>query len=329
MLMILHLFPVIMLSFAVLFFTTSIYAQPFNSNTFSTIQPFNLAVAADWGCKDDAKQTSQNIQDKSPELVIAPGDLSYEESSHCWVDIISPFKHKLMISMGDHEYHDTKDGIAGVIKDYLYPLELPKTYYSFDYKNIHIVSIDPYIDYSQGSTQYRFIENDLRNSASDPMIDWIFVMEHIPMYTSSSEHPADSTLREVFHPIFEKYSVDIVFSGDNHNYQRSFPLKYNGDGDSSNPIQSSTNLNNYEEDNGVIYIIAGTAGRSHYEITDQAPFIANQDDTNFGFLNIDINDKIIEGTFYANNNKPGYNYVDYENNIIDTFTISKNKSFEY
>ncbi len=326
--MTLHLLPLIILSFALLFFTTSINAQTIDSNPISTMKPFNVAVAADWGCKDDARQTSQNIQDKSPELVIAPGDLSYEESSHCWEDIISPFKYKLMISMGDHEYQDTKDGIVGIIRDYLYPLELPKTYYSFDYKNIHIVSIDPYIDYSQGSSQYRFIENDLRNSASDPKIDWIFVMEHKPMYTSPTKHPADSTLRDVFHPLFEEYGVDIVFNGDNHNYQRTFPLKYNGEGDGSNPIQPSTNINNYEEDAGVIYVTTGTAGRSHYEITQQAPFVANQDDVHFGFLNIDINDKIVKGIFYANNNNHGYNYVDYENNIIDTFTISKTELFE-
>ena len=39
---------------------------------------FNIAVAADWGCDDAAKQTVQNMQNKNPELVIANGDLSYK-----------------------------------------------------------------------------------------------------------------------------------------------------------------------------------------------------------------------------------------------------------
>jgi hypothetical protein len=51
--------------------------------------------------------------------------------------------------------------------------------------------------------------------------------------------------------------------------------------------------------------------------------VAKQDDKHFGFLNIDIDDKTVKGTFYANEKEPGYNYVDYENNIIDHFTISK------
>jgi predicted phosphodiesterase len=41
-------------------------------------------VAADLGCKEDAKQTSKNIQDKNPELVIVAGDLSYKGQGDCW-----------------------------------------------------------------------------------------------------------------------------------------------------------------------------------------------------------------------------------------------------
>ena len=41
-------------------------------------------------------------------------------------------------------------------------------------------------------------------------------------------------------------------------------------------------------------------------------FVGNQVDIYFEFLNIDINDKIVNGTFKANNNNAGANYVDYE-----------------
>ena len=53
------------------------------------------------------------------------------------------------------------------------------------------------------------------------------------MYTSPSKHPADYTIRDIYHPLFDKYGVDLVFSGDNHNYQRTFPLKYNNNGGDS------------------------------------------------------------------------------------------------
>ena len=77
----------------------------------------------------------------------------------------------------------------------------------------------------------------------------------------------------------------------------------------------------------MIYIISGTAGRSHYGIKEQSPFVAKQDDTQFGFLNIDIKwDNALVGTFYANEKDPKSNPVSNTNqvgNILDKFTISK------
>ena len=294
---------------------------------------FNIAVSADWGCEEDTKKTAENIQKKNPELVISAGDASYHKSSKCWFDIIKPFKSKMKIAMGDHEYSDTFGGATGIINQYLKPLNLQKTYYSFDMYNVHFIIIDPFIDYSTSSVQYQFIEQDLRNVYNNPNIDWTFVVETTPIYTSLVQHPGDSTIRDIYHPLFDKYGVDLVLTSDNHNYQRTFPLKYNNeDGDSSNPVIVDSHQNNYhiindeDSDNnkGVIYLITGTGGRSLYEIKEQAPFVAKQDDKHFGFLNIDINGKKLKGTFFANELQvPSYHYVKYQNNIIDEFTISK------
>src|SRR5215208_1869749 len=255
---------------------------------------FNIAVAADWGCKEDAKKTSKNIQDKNPELVIAAGDLSYKGQGDCWTNIISPFESKLKVSMGDHEYHDTEGGKIGVMNEYLNPLNLAKTYYSFDLNNVHFVFMDPYLDYRPGSEQYQSIENDLKTASTNPKIDWTFVVEHIPMYSSPSKHPADSTIRDTYHPLFDKYGVDLVFSGDNHNYQRTFPLKYD-ENNSLNPLITNTNTTYYDDLNGQIYLITGVGGRSLYPITEQAPFVTTQNDKHFGYLDINIKDNNLEG----------------------------------
>ena len=308
----------------------SIYAQNNNNN-------FNIAVAADWGCDENAKKTVENIQNKNPELVIANGDLSYKKSADCWFDIINPLKSKTKIAMGDHEYSDTSDNVTGVINQYLKPLNLQKTYYSFNINNVHVTVIDPYIDFRPGSIQYQFIENDLKTASTNPKVEWIFAVQSIPMYTSPSKHPADFIITDTYYPLFDKYDVDLVFSSDNHNYQRTFPLNYKSGLDSSHtPLivnknqknYHSINYNNYKDNdnNGIIYLITGTAGRSLYEIKGQAPFVAKQDDKHFGFLNIDITGNTLKGTFYANENKlsPHY-YSDYHNNIVDQFTISKTK----
>lgn len=297
------------------------------SNTTSAKQTtknntFNIAIAGDWGCNPNAKITSQNIQNIDPELVIASGDLSYRPTGDCWFNQISPFKSKMKIAMGDHEYSDTVGGKKGIEKEYLKPLNLTKTYYSFDINNVHVVVIDTHIDYSPTSKQYRFIENDLKTASTNPGTDWIFAVKSTPMYTSPSEHIADSSLRDTFHPLFDKYNVDIVLASDNHNYQRTFPIKYNSETDSSRPIIVDKNYTKYNKDHpGHIYLIVGTAGRSLYDLKGQAPFVAKQSDDHFGFINLEINDKYVEGTFYSNkkDNISGKNNI--SNKIVDQFII--------
>ncbi|HET8793232.1 MAG TPA: LamG-like jellyroll fold domain-containing protein, partial [Nitrososphaeraceae archaeon] len=293
---------------------------------------FNIAVAADWGCDENAQKTAQNIQSKNPELVIANGDLSYKKSAECWFELIQPFKSKMKIAMGDHDYTDTSGGIEGVINQYLKPLNLTKTYYSLNINNVHVTVIDPYIDYNSTSIQYQFIENDLKTASTNPNIDWIFAVESTPMYTSPSKHDADSTIRDTYHPLFDQYNIDLVLSSDNHNYQRTFPLKYNSQqgGDSSNPIITDDSQNDYNDDyQGQIYLITGTAGRSHYNLEGQALFVVKQNDDNFGFLNIEIDgdNTSLTGTFYSNENDDDTlnNNINENNSIIDQFTISKVK----
>ena len=95
--------------------------------------------------------------------------------------------------------------------------------------NAHFVFMDAYIDYKPGSPQDQFIENDLKTFYTNPKIDWTFVVETTPIYTSIVQHPGNSIIRDIYHPLFDKYGVDLVLTSDNHNYQRTFPLKYNND----------------------------------------------------------------------------------------------------
>ena len=294
---------------------------------------FNIAVVGDLGCTNNTIKTVENIQSKDPELVIAAGDLSYEASAQCWMEIIEPLKSKMKIAMGDHEYSDTNGGAEGIVNEYMKPLNLTKTYYSFDKNNVHVTIMDPYIDYKPGSTQYEFVEQDLRDAASNPKIDWTFVVESIPIYSATSKHEGDSDIRDIYHPLFDKYGVDLVFSSDNHNYQRTFPLKYNnGEEGADHPIVTHTSQNNIyynkndgdvrgaeeeigEEEEGVIYLIIGTGGQSLYEVEEATPFVASYYDKQFGFLNIDVySNDALRGTFYANE----YDiYKDEDNNNND------------
>jgi hypothetical protein len=287
-----------------------------------TPKEFNIAISGDWGCSTDTKETVKNIQNKNPELVIAAGDLSYEESTgDCWIeDIIKPVITKTKIAFGDHDYigigEDKKPK-----QDYLASFDLPKTYYSFDHENVHFLIMDPNIEYGIDSTQFKFIQDDLYSASLNQNIQWIFVVEHVPIYTSPSQHIASSSIRDIYQPLFDKYGVDLVISGDNHNYQRTFPLKYNKY-DPLDPLITNTNQINYNNLNGQIYLITGMGGRSLYEIKGQAPFVVKQDDTNFGYVDINIKGNRLDGSFYSNEMSINQGYNGYT--LIDKFSISKN-----
>jgi hypothetical protein len=74
-------------------------------------------------------------------------------------------------------------------------------------------------------------------------------------------------------PLFEKYGVDVVFSGHVHNYQRSFPLRFQPgkfDLSKSKEVDGVWKLDrSYDgvtktKPNGVIYLVTGAGGNTLY-----------------------------------------------------------------
>jgi predicted phosphodiesterase len=69
------------------------------------VSDFNFVAAGDYGCDKKAHQTVTNMQNKSPELVLVLGDLSYQKSADCWFQMMSPLINKTKMVFGDHEYN--------------------------------------------------------------------------------------------------------------------------------------------------------------------------------------------------------------------------------
>jgi calcineurin-like phosphoesterase family protein len=290
------------------------YAYPYSSYPLSaavTLGDFNFAAAGDWGCTSNTKNTVQNIIDLDPEFVLALGDLSYDSSAKCWLEIVSPIANKTMITIGNH---DTDSTIK--LKEYTDFFGLKGQYYSFNYQNVHFIVMSTELPYEDGSEQYNFVNNDLSKVSLNPDIDWIVVDYHSLAYTSPANigkgNSAEKELRDIYHPLFVKYNVDLVLQAHNHNYQRSYPIIYNNT-NSENPIITDTKNNNYYDPKGMIFGTVGTGGESLYPLTGQAPYVATQY-VGFGFLNVDvINDgTTLSGKFFAN-----------DGTIKDQFTIIK------
>ncbi|MDW0323364.1 MAG: metallophosphoesterase, partial [Nitrososphaeraceae archaeon] len=274
---------------------------------------FNFATAGDFGCSKNTQNTVSNMERKNPELVLALGDLSYHSTADCWFDIMSPLKGKMMITLG---HHDIKDGEAKM-NQYVKSFELDKPYYSYDYKHVHFLVMASLSDYKQGSEQYNFIKQDLEKASQNEDTNWIIVSTYKPLYSSPSEHPAEDSLRDAYNPLFEKYGVDLVLNGHNHNYQRTYPLTYNPN-ESAKPVTTSELSTGYNRGNdGIVFATVGTGGVNFYSLEGKNPYVANQFAGKFGFLDIDISNgnphTKLTGTFYDNKGSE----------IADEFTIEK------
>ncbi|HEU5461406.1 MAG TPA: metallophosphoesterase [Nitrososphaeraceae archaeon] len=291
--------------------SSSSSSNPVTTSAGINLADFNFAAAGDWGCTSDTTNTLKNIIAHDPEFVLALGDLSYEDSAKCWLDIISPIANKTMIAIGNH---DTESPTK--LKEYMDFFGLKGQYYSFNFQNVHFIVMSTELPYEEGSAQYNFVNNDLSKVSLNPDIDWIIVDYHSLAYTSPANigkgNSAEKELRDTYHPLFVKYNVDLVLQAHNHNYQRSYPIIYNND-NSTNPIITDTNKNNYYDPKGMVFGTIGTAGAEIYPLTGQAPYIATQY-VGFGFFNVDvINDgTTLTAKFIANNGT-----------IKDQFTITK------
>lgn len=294
------------------------------SNSSNIITDFNFATAGDWACNPNTEVTLSNIVNKNPELVLGLGDYSYQTSANCWLEIIEPVEEKIKIALGNHEriiYAPSGSYESSVLlNQYMNHFNLTQQYYSFNHRNVHFTIMSTETSLSRGSEQYNFVNNDLAAASTNSSIDWIVIAIHEPIYNSPyyQEVGTNSDLIEIYQPLFDKYGVDLVLSGDVHNYQRSYPLRYNST-DPDTPIITSTDRNNYTDistrPGGQIYITVGTGGAPlNKALNQQAAFIASQQAEAFGYLDVEIlnNGRTLKASFYAN-----------DGIVDDSFTINK------
>ncbi len=216
---------------------------------------FNFVAAGDWGCDKKAHDTVSNMQNKSPELVFALGDLSYQKSADCWFQMMSPLINKTKMVFGDHEYNFKN---SSRLDEYLQRFNLAKQYYSFHYGNVHFLAMSSEIPFDKDSKQYKFANDDLKSASENKSINWIVVCIYEMLYTSPTFHKSTDTIRDIYHPVFDKCHVDLVLQAHSHNYQRTYPINYN-DKDASNPVMTDKNESEYNNPDGTIFAVVGTA----------------------------------------------------------------------
>ncbi len=106
---------------------------------------------------------------------------------------------------------------------YPLPYEWGNAYYSFSYGMAKIIMISAYSSMEPGSTQYTWIQDELQ-TVDRSKTPWVIAVIHVPLYNTFSLHHHDLQIvaaKEHLEPLFVEYSVNLVFSGHIHAYQRS------------------------------------------------------------------------------------------------------------
>jgi hypothetical protein len=79
--------------------------------------------------------------------------------------------------------------------------------------------------YSNGA-QTRWLESTLQAASHDNSIDWIIVQMHQDALSSSKNgNGSDKGIRQTWLPLFDRYGIDLVLCGHDHDYERSWPVR--------------------------------------------------------------------------------------------------------
>lgn len=213
-------------------------------------------------------RTGKTVHDRISALILAAaplfslygGDLCVNSSYPAWKNDFFRNEELELIShvpffnaTGNHE------GVEPNTKAFLQnPVSASNNqdYYSFDYGDLHILSLNTEISCKEGSPQYKFAEKDLASTKQR----WKIVFFHIPDYGSGG-HDEDPVMIHTSEKIFEPNHVDLVLSGHSHYYQHNLV-------------------------NGIHHLIIGSAGAPLYNPTNAAYTIKSVKDYNFAIIDV-------------------------------------------
>jgi hypothetical protein len=199
-------------------------------------QPFTFAVIGDYGAgtREEAQNAAQ-IGRYDSDFLQTVGDNLYPSSGFPDPDPLTTYSdldwrffkymggvlrtQAFFTANGNHEYY--ADG------QWWNAIPMPgsnNSYYSYDWGDAHFLVLDTMRPSDVDSAQYSFARRDLAGAGARNA-KWRIVVQPTPPYNATtSERGGSLEARTSLVPLFQKNGVDLVLSGDAHNYQRSYPL---------------------------------------------------------------------------------------------------------
>jgi predicted phosphodiesterase len=154
---------------------------------------------------------------------------------------------------------------------YPLPYEWGNAYYAYTYGPARVVMISSYSAMEPGSTQYQWIQSELR-AVDRSVTPWVIAVLHTPVYNTFSLHHHDLQIvaaKEHLEPLFVREKVNVVFSGHIHAYLRT------------------TNVALEEVDpSGPVHITVGAGGRkceAPFANAEPEPWVRVRDATVYGY----------------------------------------------
>lgn len=122
------------------------------------------------------------------------------------------------------------------------------SWYSYDWGDAHILVLDSEQPYTPGTEQYNFAQADL---AANQSAAWRIVAIQRPPYSSTTNNSSSKGVQTYLVPLFQAQNVNLVLSGNSHNYERSKPL-----------------TNGVPATGGITYVVSGAGGNGFNAFND-------------------------------------------------------------
>lgn len=263
----------------------------------------SFTIIGETDLNEDLNTICDEIQHRNTNFCICTGNNFNPGLSHNaedWFNTLGPSLARIMrLCLGGNDM--TSDA---QINQYLNKYGLKKKFHAFTFENCHFLFMDTASGpdaYSQASEQYEFCVNDLKSANADSTIDWIFVVMNRAMYASQTTTTTKyvlKSLRDIYHPIFEKFGVHVVLNGDFQNYQRQHILHFNGaNSDLPQAILTADQAaglykitkghTSFHDDTGIggcLFIGCGVGGAGHHNIPSPNTYTPVWDAAHFGYL---------------------------------------------
>lgn len=198
-------------------------------------------------------------------------------------------------ALGNHEYRGW-DAENLYLDLFVLPDDGPvgERAYRFEYGNALFLVLDSNLP---PETQSAWLEAQLKKTEAT----WKFAIYHHPAYKSTPNRGERTWLLDTWGPIFDEYHLDMVFTGHDHTYLRTHPMR--GGKRVSSPAE------------GTIYVVAVAGTRGPTELGDY-------DYKAFGVGNVQTY-QVIDIQTNGDEDRLLYRAYDIDGNLVDTMKILK------